>query len=200
MTSAPCNLCKSGVREEFSAKMTGKEYVRCTNGKCGFFCAVGRFEEYEELVEGDAVGEFYKGVDSPECHHERAAALRISSSQANPGRAYFACSQTPKCTFFTWGDVETEPMKKKKATILPTAAVPYDPYASYAPKRAEYLKAMDKKTLRRITPYAAATNTPEYAGKQAKKQKWYPEYIPTDTTHVHTEKRKEFQGGGTMNK
>ena len=64
MTSAPCNLCQRGIREEFTAKIDGKEYVRCKNKMCGFFCPVAKFEEYEDLVDS-RVGKFYKGVDAP---------------------------------------------------------------------------------------------------------------------------------------
>lgn len=107
MTTAPCNLCQRGIREEFTAKINGREYVRCKKKMCGFFCPVAQFEEYEDLVDS-RVGDFYKGVDAPKCYHNQPTILRISTSEINPGRPYFNCNSQPQCKFFTWGNIKTE--------------------------------------------------------------------------------------------
>ena len=37
---AACALCKKGLREQFVAQSNGSEYVHCSNGAYGYFCAV----------------------------------------------------------------------------------------------------------------------------------------------------------------
>lgn len=115
MTAAPCTLCQNGICEEFTAKRSGDVYVRCKNIDCGFFCAVDRFLEYEDLVDSEAVGAWYKGVDAPRCEHARTTTLKVSLSQKNPGRPYFACSQQNRCDFFTWANVSPEENEQREA-------------------------------------------------------------------------------------
>ncbi|KAJ7367425.1 hypothetical protein OS493_040463, partial [Desmophyllum pertusum] len=50
--------------KEFTAQVDGKEYVRCKNKLCAFFCSVNNFEEYDDIVIND-VADFYKGLDAP---------------------------------------------------------------------------------------------------------------------------------------
>ena len=120
MSFAACNLCHRGTREEFTAKVDGKEYVRCKNKLCGFFCPVGKFEEYEDLVQHD-VGEFYKGVDAPKCYHNQPTILKISNEPymlpSNRGRPYFVCASQARCKFFTWSDIETEPVQMDEEKV-----------------------------------------------------------------------------------
>ncbi|KAJ7365154.1 hypothetical protein OS493_007803 [Desmophyllum pertusum] len=76
MSYAACTLCHRGTREEFTAKVDGKEYVRCKNKLCAFFCSVNVFEEYDDIVIND-VHDFYKGLDAPKCYHDQPSILKI---------------------------------------------------------------------------------------------------------------------------
>ena len=82
---ASCALCKKGLREQFVASSNGLEYVRCSNGACGYFCSVKDLPSYERVVQLDVAGTF-TGRDAPLCQHQKSCALRVSRSVKNAGR------------------------------------------------------------------------------------------------------------------
>ncbi|KAJ7385222.1 hypothetical protein OS493_017603 [Desmophyllum pertusum] len=78
MSTGACTLCHRGTLEEFTAQVDGKEYVRCKNKLCAFFCSVNDFEEYDDIVIND-VADFYKGLDAPKCYHDQPSILKIKN-------------------------------------------------------------------------------------------------------------------------
>ncbi|KAJ7386048.1 hypothetical protein OS493_012382 [Desmophyllum pertusum] len=133
MSTAACTLCHRGTREEFTAQVDGKEYVRCKNKLCAFFCSVNDFEEYDDIVIND-VADFYKGLDAPKCYHDQPSILKIKNElymqEKNHGKPYFICAQSQRCPYFTWSDTETEP-------VLPDEKV----------NPALWIRALDEKRL-----------------------------------------------------
>ncbi|KAJ7386058.1 hypothetical protein OS493_012392 [Desmophyllum pertusum] len=113
MSFAACTLCHRGTRKEFPAKVDGKEYVRCKNKLCAFFCSINRFEEYDDIVIND-VHDFYKGLDAPKCYHDQPSILKIKNElyvqKKNRGKPYFICAQKQRCPYFAWSDTESEPV------------------------------------------------------------------------------------------
>ena len=114
-TMASCGLCKKGQREQFVALSNGREYVRCTNRSCGYFCSVEDLPSYERAVQLD-VSETFTGKDSPLCQHNRPCALRLSHSENNPGRPYFGCKERLPCSLFCWADL---PLNLRRAPPPP---------------------------------------------------------------------------------
>ncbi|KAJ7386316.1 hypothetical protein OS493_010725 [Desmophyllum pertusum] len=114
MSTGDCPLCHRGELEEFTAKVDGKEYVRCKNKLCAIFCSVNVFEEYEDIII-NVVADFYKGLDAPKCYHGQPTILKIKNEmcmqEKNRGKPYFICAQSQRCPYFTWSDTETEPVQ-----------------------------------------------------------------------------------------
>lgn len=177
MAVAPCVLCTTGNPEVFTGKKDGRDYARCTNKMCGFFCAREQIEEYEETI-AQRVGYFFLGGDAPKCFHNEVSSLRVSTSESNPGRPYFGCGVKPKCKFFTWADVESKPV------LLPPPVAPYDPYLSYAPARAAYLRDKGGEISRKASAMSAA-------GDRLKDRFTRPVSIPHSPAAAELKRKKQ---------
>ena len=106
---ALCGLSKKGQREQFVA--LSEQWWRISEVYQSFVCFFLFGAGFTIVRESSAVG----GVDH--VYRERLSALsaretlrpyvlRMSHSEKNPGRPYFACKKRLPCTFFGWADLE----------------------------------------------------------------------------------------------
>lgn len=96
-------FCSDSGLKRFTSK-AGRGFVKCAKSTCTLFCPEESYTEIITAYESKIAGKF-KPNKFPSCNCEETTSLRVSHSDANPGRPYFRCQDTDldeKCDFFQW--------------------------------------------------------------------------------------------------
>ena len=103
-----CNLTA------FEAESNQETYIKCPMTPCGIFSHTEQAKYYMGNIYKKLHKIYRKKSGVVKCQCNNQATLRISKSENNPGRPYYACRDGGGCRFFQWGDV---PFTKKNEEL-----------------------------------------------------------------------------------
>ena len=95
----------------FEARTDGESYIKCQVSECPIFSHQHSVQYYMINVYEKLHESYLNRSKSLICKCEETVSLRVSKTEANPGRPYFSCGD---CRFFQWADVELSKRNKMK--------------------------------------------------------------------------------------
>ncbi len=110
-----CPFHKSNL-VSFEARINGDTYIKCQVNHCPIFANEDSAFYYMSNVYRKLHECYPKRNKNLICSCEEPVALKVSKTEANPGRPYFVCRDRD-CRFFQWADIKLSKKNKRKQGI-----------------------------------------------------------------------------------
>ena len=106
----------------FQAVKNKDHYVKCAFLPCGLFTHSKDVIPYMTTIYTKVDGGYYTMQGNIKCECNNQASLKVSRSEANFNRPYYACRNRKGCRFFQWADVPltigNEELQKRLAFLI----------------------------------------------------------------------------------